>query len=156
MAFKPSVIPAGNVVLRSFESDGIHRHSHPVDDYDFLFSVAPTLANTATTFSISKNLQLLSIFFGSKKTIAAATKIHASILHYEDGDAMEPMTYRNSVVVADISPAGVINIINLPPFLIVRPGQKIDIFINFDISYLKVWAKEVYVNTLPIYGKKFS
>ena len=156
MTFKPSVIPAGNVVLRSFESEGIHRHSRPIDDYDFLLSIAPTLANTAISFNISKNLQLLSIFFGSKKTIAAATKIQSSILHYEDGDAMEPVTYRNSVVIADISPSSVINIINLPPFLIVRPGQRVDIFMNFDISYLKVWAKEVYVNTPPIYGQKYD
>ena len=151
---KPSVMPAGNVVLRSFESEGIHRHSRPVDDYDFLLSVAPTPANTAIRFAIPKHLQLLSIFFASNKTIAAATKIQSSILHYEEGDSMPPVTYKNSVVVADISAPSVIHIINLPPFLIVSPGQMVDIFINFDISYLKVWAKEVYVNTLPIYGKK--
>lgn len=153
---KPSVMPAGNVVLRSFESEGIHRHSRPVDDYDFLLSVAPTPANTGISFTIPKHLQLLSIFFASNKTIAAATKIQSSILHYEEGGSMQPVTYRNSVVVADISAPSIIHIINLPPFLIVSPGQMVDIFINFDISYLKVWAKEVYVNTLPIYGKKFS
>jgi len=156
MTFNPSVIPAGNVVLRSFESEGIHRHSRPIDDYDFLLSVAPTLANVGISFTIPKHLQLLSIFFASNKTIAAATKIQSSILHYEDGDAMQPVTYKNSVVVADASVAGVINIINLPSFLIVKPGQKLDIFLNFDISYLKVWAKEVYVNTPPIYGQKYS
>lgn len=153
---KPSVMPAGNVVLRSFESEGIHRHSRPVDDYDFLLIVAPILANTAVNFTITKHLQLLSIFFASNKSIAAATKIQSSILHYEKGDDMEPVVYRNSVVVADIAASGVISIINLPPFLIVSPGQKLDIFINFDISYLKVWAKEVYVNTPPIYGKNYS
>lgn len=153
---KPSVMPAGNVVLRSFESEGIHRHSRPLDDYDFLLSVAPTPANTETSFTILKHLQLLSIFFVSNKQIAAATKIISTIYHYEAGDSMPPIMYRNAVVVADTTGPGVINIINLPSFLIVSPVQKLDIFINFDISYLKVWAKEVYVNTPAIYGQKYS
>jgi len=156
MTFKPSVMPAGNVILKSFESEGIHRHSHPIDEYDFLLSVAPVLANNAIGFNITKHLQLLSIFFKSNKTIAAATKIQSSIFHYEEGDAMAPVIYKNSVVVADAAASGVISIINLPTFLIVSPGQKLDIFINFDISYLKVWAKEVFVNTPPIYGKNYS
>lgn len=153
---KPSVMPAGNVVLRSFESEGIHRHSRPVDDYDFLLSVSPTLANIETSFTIPKHLQLLSIFFASNKTIAAATKIISTIYHYEAGDSMAPIVYKNAVVVADATGPDIIININLPSFLIVSPGQKLDIFINFDISYLKVWAKEVYLNTPPIYGQKYS
>lgn len=152
---KPSVMPAGNVVLRSFESEGIHRHSRPIDDYDFLLSIAPTIANTSTSFNISKHLQLLSIFFASPKIITAGTKIQSSIVHYED-ESMSPLTYRNSVTLVDASAIGTINIINLPLFLIVSPGQKMDVFLNADISYLKVWAKEVYVNTPPIYGQKYS
>lgn len=140
MTFKSSVIPAGSVVLRSFESEGIHRHSDPIENYYPLVYRGTLAADNKVFFEIDRHLQILSILISSDAIIDAGSHVTLSIKNVKDN-----ITYTFTIMAPVTIPAGTVGVFIDFPFLVISPDWKLEISINFDINYLNIWAKEVFV-----------
>lgn len=137
---KPSVMPAGNVILKSFESEGIHRHSDPIENYYPLLYRGTLAANNKVFFDIPKHLQILSILIASNAIIDAGSNIILSINNTQDD-----VTYSFTIAAPATIPAGTVGVFVDFPFLVISPNWKLEISINFNINYLNIWAREVFV-----------
>lgn len=140
MPFKSSVMPAGSVVLRSFESDGIHRHSDPIKNYYPLLYRGTLAANNKVFFDIPKHLQILSILIASDAIINAGSNVTLSIKNTQDD-----ITYTFTIMSPATIPAGTVGVFVDFPFLVISPDWRLEISINFNINYLNIWAREVFV-----------
>lgn len=140
MTFNPSVIPAGNVVLRSFESEGIHRHSDPIESYYPLVYRGAVTANQKIFFDIPKNLQLLSIAIATTAILNDASLLVMFLKNIEQNISY-PFTIKP---IGNLTLATVGVFINLP-FLMVSPDWKLEITMNFNIHYINIRAKEIFI-----------
>jgi hypothetical protein len=62
MAFLPSTIPAGQVTLRGFEEDGIHKHSEGISSYQQLVNRNNLAANEEIFWELPISFQLFSVW----------------------------------------------------------------------------------------------
>ena len=145
---RPSTIQAGTTVLRSYEESGIQRHSRPIEDYYPLIYRGTITANQKVFFNIPTHLQILSILMSSSSVINSGSYIQLTLRNLTD-NATFILTIQAPVQI----PAGVVGMFVDFPFLVLSPTWKLEISINFAITYLSLWGKEVYVNE-PIYGQK--
>jgi hypothetical protein len=145
---RPSTIQAGTTVLKSYEDNGIQRHSRPIEDYYPLIYRGNLSANQKVFFNIPVHLQVLSILISSTAVISAESYIQITLR-----DTVDNATYVFTINAPVSIPAGVVGMFIDFPFLVLSPSWKLEISINFAITYLSFWGKEVYVNE-PIYGQK--
>lgn len=137
---KPSVMPAGNVVLRSFESEGVHRHSNPIENYYPLTYRGAVVASKVIYFDIPKDLQLLSIAISSTAVLTDSNSIIIMMKNTQE-NISHPFVIKPTGVV----PFGIVSVFANLPFLMVSPDWKLEITINFSITYLNIWAKEIFI-----------
>ena len=145
---RPSTILAGTTVLKSYEENGVHRHSRPIDDYYPLIYRGTLSANQKVFFNIPTHLQILSILIASTATINAGSNIKLTLRNLTD-NATFIVTINAPVEI----PAGVVGMFVDFPFLVLSPSWKLEVSLTFNITYLSFWAKEAYVND-AIYGQK--
>lgn len=147
--FQPSVMPAGNnIVLKSFVSEGIHRHSNSIENYYPLLYRGTLAANDKVFFEITRHLQLLSIIIVSDEIIESGDPIVFSIKNIQDN-----ITYPFTIM----APANIlltepeqenrifVGVLVDFPFLVISPDWNLEISININIKYLNLWTKEVFV-----------
>lgn len=141
MALNPSVIFAGTTSLRSYENAGVHRHSHPVENYQPLSYTGATPANTPINFVIPVYLQLLSLLIGSTQSNLQNATVSFAIKDVNN------ITSSLIVPIPDINPAnGAIAFIDFP-FMILNPGATLTISASFATNYFNLWTKEVFVDS---------
>lgn len=137
---KPSVMPAGNVILKSFESEGIHRHSDPIENYYPLTYRGAVVANKVIYFDIPKDLQLLSISIASTAILTDSSLIIILIKNTQQN-----ISYPFTIKPIGITPLGIVGVFANLPFLIISSDWKLEITVNFSITYLNIWAKEIFI-----------
>jgi len=144
MAFSPSTIPAGQVTLRGFEKDGIHRHSEGIGSYQQLVNRNNLAANEEIFWELPISFQLLSIWLKAGAVPNESAKADILINSLVLGDGFFPLiTFNLREKQIDSQ--------NLwigwePPLTILPKGSilKIKVTVATEIIYLT--GKECYLN----------
>jgi hypothetical protein len=144
MVFSPSTIPAGQVTLRGFEENGIHKHAEGISSYQQLVNRNNLAANEEIFWELPISFQLLSIWLKAGSVPNELAKADILINSLALGDGFFPLiTFNLSEKQIDSE--------NLwigwePPLTILPKGSilKIKVTVATEIIYLT--GKECYLN----------
>lgn len=79
MTFEPSIIPAGQVVLRGYQENNIFRHAQGVESYQQLINYNVLQANQGVTWELPIDFELLSIWVKTVTLANSTAKVDLSI-----------------------------------------------------------------------------
>lgn len=145
---RPSTIPAGNIVLKGFEQDGVYRQSQGIESYHTLSQNGFLPAGASLTFVLPANLQILSIWFLPTDLQTITSQHHINFY------------LSSSVGIGYASwlelPALPLKVGNSPtcvwepPFLVLEQGISLQLSFNFAIAYVGIFGKivDLYAPTL--------
>jgi hypothetical protein len=135
-----STIQAGTVSLQSFQKDGIHRHSAPIESYYSLFFKGTLAPNQSISFDILASLQLISLLIGSSDNTVSSGKITISIINTED-----IITSQFEIPFTDTDPSSGAVASTEFPFMVINPKWRVEVKTNFNTNYIQLWAKQVFL-----------
>jgi hypothetical protein len=135
-----STIQAGTVSLQSFQQDGIHRHSAPMESYYSLFFKGTLAPNQSISFDILASLQLISLLIGSSDNTVSSGKITISIINTED-----IITSQFEIPFTDTDPSSGAVASAEFPFMVINPKWRVEVKTNFNTNYIQLWAKQVFL-----------
>jgi hypothetical protein len=135
-----STIQAGTVSLQSFQQDGVHRHSAPMESYYSLFFKGVLAPNQSISFEILVNLQLMSLLIGSSDNTVSSGKITISIINTED-----IITSQFEIPFTDTDPSSGAVASAEFPFMVINPKWRVEIKTTFNTNYIQLWAKQVFL-----------
>jgi hypothetical protein len=135
-----STILAGTVSLQSFQKDGIHRHSAPMESYYSLFFKGALAPNQSISFDILASLQLISLLIGSSDNTVSSGKITISIINTED-----IITSQFEIPFTDTDPSSGAVASTEFPFMVINPKWRVEVKTTFNTNYIQLWAKQVFL-----------
>lgn len=144
---KPSLMPAGNVVIKSFEKDGIHRHSQAIESYFQLSHKGLLAVNKVVSFDIPTNLQLISLWLVFPNATIQTDTMQLIFINDRENiiDALE-----FSLDSIKINPFWAVWEI---PFKVITPDWKLSFSCSAEVNQFNLWAKEVNIES-TILGQK--
>jgi hypothetical protein len=137
-----STIQAGTVSLQSFQKDGIHRHSAPIESYYSLFFKGTLAPNQSISFDILASLQLISLLIGSSDNTVSSGKITISIINTED-----IITSQFEIPFTDTDPSSGAVASAEFPFMVIKDRWRVEVKTTFNTNYIQLWGKEVYIES---------
>lgn len=144
MAFSPSTIPAGQVTLRGFEENGIHKHSEGISSYQQLVNRNNLEANEEIFWELPISFQLFSIWLKAGAVPNESAKADILINSLVLGDGFFPLiTFNLSEKQIDSE--------NLwigwePPLTILPKGSILKIKVSVATEIIYLTGKECYLN----------
>ncbi|CAO5058572.1 DUF2808 domain-containing protein [Microcystis aeruginosa] len=140
----PSIIPAGNIVLKGFEENSVHKHAAGIETYTHLTNYNLLPANKGVIWELPINLQIESIWVKTSTTLSASSKLDILINSVIVGTSF------TSLISLLLEPKRIDTsnpwIAWEPPFCVIPAGLTVKAIANVDTETIYIAGKEVHLN----------
>lgn len=139
----PSIIPAGNIVLKGFEENNIYKHAAGIETYTHLTNYNLLPANKGVTWELPINLKIESIWVKASTPPLASSKLDILINSVIAGNTFA------SLISLLLEPKR-IDTSNAwigwePPFCVIPAGLTVKAIANIATETIYIVGKEVYL-----------